>query len=289
MHYEGNMIRPPSEANSILLQVTVGCSHNKCTFCAAYKGERFKIKSDEIIKADIEFASKYCRQQKRLFLCDGDAMIISQKRLPGIFRDIREQLPWVNRVGVYANAKSLKRKSLAELKEMKELGLGIVYMGLESGDDETLAMVNKKGNSEDMIEQGQKVREAGIKLSITVLLGLAGPERSSIHAIETGRVLSAIDPQYVGALSLMLVPGTPLHDDWVSGKFTLIEPEQMLQELGLMISHTNLSRGLFFANHASNYLPIKARLPKDKEETLQMINAAVDGKIALKPEAFRGL
>lgn len=289
MHYEGNIIRPPSEANSILLQVTVGCSHNRCTFCAAYKGERFKIKSDDIIKADIDFAAKHCRQQKRVFLCDGDAMIISQKRLPGIFRDIRSQLPWVNRVGVYANAKSLKRKSLAELKELKELGLGIVYMGLESGDDQTLEMVDKKGTSEDMIEQGRKVRAAGIKLSITVLLGLAGPERSSIHAIETGRVLSAIDPQYVGALSLMLVPNTPLYDDWVAGRFTLIEPEQMFQELGLMISHTNLSRGLFFANHASNYLPIKARLPRDKEGTLQLINAAIEGKVALKPESFRGL
>ncbi len=289
MHYEGNIIRPPSEANSILLQVTVGCSHNRCTFCAAYKGERFKIKSDEIIMEDIAFASKHCRQQKRVFLCDGDAMIISQKRLPKIFRAIQENLPWVNRVGLYANAKSLKRKSLAELRELKELGLGIIYMGLESGDDETLGKVDKKGNAEDMIEQGKKVKAAGIKLSITVLLGLAGPERSLIHAVETGRVLSAIDPQYVGALSLMLVPNTPLYNDWTAGDFVLIEPELMLQELGVMISHTHLSRGLFFANHASNYLPIKARLPKDKEETLRLISAAADGKVALKPEAFRGL
>lgn len=289
MHYEGNIIRPPSEANSILLQVTVGCSHNRCTFCAAYKGERFKIKPDEIIQKDIEFAATHCRQQRRLFLCDGDAMIISQKRLPGIFRSIREKLPWVNRVGLYANAKSLKRKSLEELKELKELGLGIIYMGLESGDDETLLKVNKKGNSDDMIEQGKKVKAAGIKLSITVLLGLAGPEQSTVHAIETGRVLSAIDPDYVGALSLMLVPDTPLYNDWASDRFVLIEPEQMLQELGLIISHTNLTRGLFFANHASNYLPIKARLPRDKEQTLALINEAINGKIALKPEAYRGL
>ncbi|MFH2131850.1 MAG: radical SAM protein [bacterium] len=289
MHYEGNIIRPPSEANSILLQVTVGCSHNKCTFCAAYKGERFKIKSDETILADIDFASRYCRQQRRVFLCDGDAMIISQKRLPGIFSAIQEKLPWVSRVGLYANAKSLKRKSLEELKALKELGLGIVYMGLESGDDETLARVHKKGNAEEMIEQGRKVKEAGIKLSITVLLGLAGPDRSTIHALETGRVLSAINPEYVGALSLMLVPNTPLYDDWTAGDFILIEPEQMLQELGLMIAHTHLTRGLFFANHASNYLPIKARLPKDKEATLQLISSAMAGKVPLKPEAFRGL
>ncbi|MBU2515452.1 radical SAM protein [bacterium] len=289
MHYEGNIIRPPSEANSILLQVTVGCSHNKCTFCGAYKGERFKIKKDEIIMEDIAFAAKYCKQQRRVFLCDGDAMIISQKRLPNIFKEIKKQLPWVNRVGLYANAKSLKRKSLGELKELKALGLGIIYMGLESGDDITLEKVNKKGNSNDMIEQGLKVKAAGIKLSITVLLGLGGKERSFTHARETGRVLSAIDPEYVGALSLMLIPNTSLYDDWQAGRFELIDSKKMLEELGAMIAHTDLSQGQFFANHASNYLPIKARLPRDKEATIKLIEEAIAGKIPLKPEIYRAL
>ena len=138
MHYEGNIIRPPSEANSILLQVTVGCSHNKCTFCGAYKDKRFKIKSDAIIKEDIAFAAQYCKQQRRVFLCDGDALIIPQKRLLAILKEIEKQLPWVTRVGVYANAKGIKMKSLDELKELKVHGLGIAYMGLESGDDDTL-------------------------------------------------------------------------------------------------------------------------------------------------------
>ncbi len=289
MHYEGNIIRPPSEANSILLQVTVGCSHNKCTFCGAYKGERFKIKSDEIIAEDIDFASKYCRQQNRLFLCDGDAMIISQKRLPGIFQQINTKLPWVKRIGTYANAKSLKRKTLEELKEMREMGLGIIYMGLESGDDETLAHVQKKGTAEDMIEQGIKVRQAGIKLSITVLLGLAGKERSHVHAMETGRVLSAIDPEYVGALCLMLTPNTSLFYEHQSGEFDLIGSQEMMEELGIMIANTNLTRGLFFANHASNYLPIKARLPRDKEDVIKLISDAVAGNVPLKPEAHRAL
>ncbi len=289
MHYEGNMIRPPSEANSILLQVTVGCSHNKCTFCGAYKGERFKIKKDDIIMEDIAFASNYCKQQKRLFLCDGDAMIMKQERLVKILKEIKTQLPWVNRVGTYANAKSLKRKSFEEIQELKELGLGIIYMGLESGDDVTLEQVQKKGNANDMIEQGIKVRKAGIKLSITVLLGLAGKERSFIHARETGKVLSAIDPEYVGALSLMLTPNTPLFCDWQAGKFELIDSKEMLTELGAMIAHTDLSRGLFFANHASNYLPIKARLPKEKEETIRLIEEAIAGKIPLKPEIYRAL
>ena len=289
MHYEGNMIRPPSEANSILLQVTVGCSHNKCTFCGAYKGERFKIKPMEIISEDIDFAAQYCKLQKRIFLCDGDALIISQKKLPGLLREIKEKLPWVNRVGTYANAKSIKRKTLEELKELKELGLGIIYMGLESGDDETLSRVMKKSTAADMIEQGRKVKDAGIKLSITVLLGLAGPERSLIHARETGKVLSAIDPEYVGALSLMLTPNTPLYQAWQAGQFHMLDAKAMLTELGTMIAHTNLSRGLFFANHASNYLPIKARMPRDKEETLHLIEAAIAGKIPLKPESYRAL
>ena len=143
MHYEGNIIRPPSEADSILLQVTVGCSHNKCTFCGAYKGERFKIKPDAVIMADIAFAARYARRQRRVFLCDGDALIVPQQRLVKILTAIREQLPWVERVGVYANTKGLAMKSEAELAELVSLGLGIAYMGLESGDDETLAAVRR--------------------------------------------------------------------------------------------------------------------------------------------------
>ena len=289
MHYEGTIIRPPSEANSILLQVTVGCSRNKCTFCGTYTGERFRIKPDSIIMEDIAFAAQYAKRQRRVFLCDGDASIIPQKRLLKILQEIKKQLPWVTRIGAYANAKSLKMKTLDELKTLKEHGLGIVYMGLETGDDVTLKAINKGATSKSMIEMGKKAREAGFKLSITVLLGIAGRERSRIHAEETGRVLSAIDPDYVGALSLMLIPGTPLFDDHETGKFALIEPDEMLVELRTMIAGTNLTKGLFHANHASNYLPIKARLPKDKETTLNLIDQALDGRIALKPEYLRAL
>jgi len=289
MHYEGNIIRPPSEANSILLQVTVGCSRNKCTFCGSYMGERFKIKPDSIIMEDIAFASSYCKRQRRVFLCDGDALIVPQERLVRILIEIEKQLPWVTRVGVYANAKSLKMKTIDELKALKSHGLGIAYMGLETGDDTTLKKINKGASSETMIALGRKARDAGIKLSVTVLLGIAGRERSRIHAEETGRVLSAIDPEYVGALSLMLIPGTPLYKEYVSGSFPLIDPDEMLEELRTMIAATNLSKGLFHANHASNYLPIKARLPKDKMATLNLIDEALAGKIPLKPEWLRAL
>jgi radical SAM superfamily enzyme YgiQ (UPF0313 family) len=289
MHYEGNIIRPPSEANSILLQVTVGCSHNKCSFCGTYRGERFKIKPDDLIMQDVAFAAQYCRRQRRVFLCDGDALIIPQKRLLKILQAIRGQLPWVTRVGCYANAKSLNMKSAEELRQLHAEGLGIVYMGLESGDDETLNAINKRATAEQMIARGRKAKSAGLKLSVTVILGIAGRERSRIHAVATGRVLSAMDPDYVGALSLMLVPNTPLYEEFHAGRFPLLGPEEMLRELRAIFAHTDLSQGLFHANHASNYLPIRARLPKDKEAVLALIDQALNGKVALKPEWMRGL
>ncbi|MBF0102722.1 MAG: radical SAM protein [Desulfobacterales bacterium] len=289
MHYEGIVIRPPSESQSILLQATLGCSHNKCTFCGTYKGQRFKIKSDEIINADIDFASQYGRRQNRLFICDGDALIIPQPRLLSILKQIQKKLPWIERVGSYANTKSLSLKTDDELKELKEHGLDILYMGLESGDDITLERIHKGADAQKMIAMGKKARNSGMKLSVTVLLGIAGQERSDVHARETGRVLSEIDPEYVGALSLMLIPGTPLYTDYESGKFVLLNAEQMLRELKTMIVHTELSNGRFHANHASNYLPIKATFPKDKPKTIESIDKALKGQIALKPEFLRAL
>ncbi|MBT8338917.1 MAG: radical SAM protein [Desulfatitalea sp.] len=289
MHYEGNIIRPPSEADAILLQVTVGCSHNKCTFCGTYRGERFKIKSDDIIMQDIAFAAEYCKRQRRVFLCDGDALIIPQKRLLKLLQEIKTHLPWVTRVGAYANTKSLDMKSDSELKILRDHGLGILYMGLESGDDETLRAINKGADAQRMIAIGRKAKASGFKLSITVILGIAGRQRSQVHAEATGRVLTAIDPDYVGALSLMLVPNTPLYRDYREGRFQLIEADEMLRELRTLFANTHLTQGLFHANHASNYLPIRARLPKDRESVLALIDEALAGKVALKPEWQRGL
>lgn len=289
MHYQGNIIRPPSEAYSILLQITTGCSHNKCTFCGTYKGKRFSIKDDKIIMADIDFAAQHCRRQDRLFLCDGDALILPQERLLAILAAIRTKLPWVTRIGTYANAKSIYMKSPEQLRELHANGLGLAYMGLESGDDITLKAIIKGADSQRMIDVGVKLRASGIKLSITVLLGIGGRERSHIHARETGRVLSAIDPEYVGALSLMLTPGTAILAAADRGEFTLPTSTEMLEELSIMIGATNLTNGYFHANHASNYLPIKAKLPQDKAATLQLIAQALAGKISLKPEYMRAL
>ena len=289
MHYEGTCIRPPSEAFNILLQVTLGCSHNKCTFCGTYKDKRFRIKDDKIILSDILFASRYMKRQDRVFLMDGDALIIPQKRLTWILDRIKEHLPWVRRVGAYANAKSIKMKSLEELVALKQRGLGILYLGVESGDEETLKKVCKGTSGQHLIKMGRKVREAGIKLSVTVLLGIAGRERSIEHARATGELLSAMDPNYVGALTVMLIPGTPLYEEYRKGEFQLLDEREVLMELREMIARTNLSRGLFFSNHASNYLPIKARLPKGKQEALDIIDAALRGDIGLRPEWMRGL
>ena len=192
-------------------------------------------------------------------------------------------------MGSYANAKSLKMKSIQELKDLNTSGLGILYMGLETGDDVTLEAINKGASSRLMIDMGRKAKAAGFKLSVTVLLGIAGRERSRIHARETGRVLTAIDPDYIGALSLMLIPGTPLHNDYQAGRFPLVDAREMLSELRTMFAETRLSKGLFHANHASNYLPIKARLPRDRESVLALIDKALAGEVGLKPEWQRAL
>ena len=289
MHYEGNCIRPPSEAFSILLQVTVGCSHNKCTFCGTYTDKRFRIKDDNMILGDILFASKYMKRQDRVFLMDGDALIIPQKRLMWILDRIKEHLPWVRRVGAYANAKSIKMKTPEQLKDLKKNGLGILYLGVETGDEELLKQIRKGSSPQHLINMGRKVREAGIKLSVTVLLGIAGRKRSLEHAKATGELLSGMDPNYVGALTVMLIPGTPLHEEFQNGTFEVPTEKELLLELREMIAHTNLSRGLFFSNHASNYLPIKARLPKGKQVALDQIDSALKGDIGLRPEWMRAL
>lgn len=289
MHYQGTVYRPPSEANSILLQVTTGCSHNKCTFCGMYKGQRFTITPEEIVFADIDYAARHFSHARRLFLCDGDALILPYPRLLAILERIQSRLPRITRVGIYANSKSLQSKTVEELTELRRLGLGIAYLGLESGDDLTLTGINKGSTSQQMIEMGKKAKLAGIQLSVTVLLGIAGPERSEIHALETGRVLSAIDPEYVGALSLMIEPGTVIHSEVEAGRFALPEPLAILRELRTLIAATTLSNGLFHANHASNYLPVRAKLPEEKSATLALIDQALAGNLTLRPEFLRAL
>jgi len=289
MHYEGNCIRPPSEADSILLQATVGCSHNRCTFCGTYRDVRFRIKDDGVILSDLRYAARRMAHRDRLFIMDGDALIMPQKRLLWLLEQIREHLPQVKRVGAYANVKSIRKKSLEELKELRRHNLSILYYGVETGDDEVRAAIQKGSDGATCIEMGRRLKEAGIQVWVTVLLGIAGREKSLRHARATGELLSAMDPDFVGALTVMLIPGTPLHRDFRNGTFKLPSQRELLTELREMITYTNLTRGYFFSNHASNYLPIKAKLPSGKQKALDLISAALEGEIRLKPEWMRAL
>jgi radical SAM superfamily enzyme YgiQ (UPF0313 family) len=287
MHYEGDCIRPPPEAGSILLQVTLGCSHNKCTFCGTFKGKRFGIKSDDIILGDILFASKYLKAQDRIFLMDGDALIIPQKRLMWILEKIREHLPWVKEVAAYANTKSIRMKSPRQLIELHENGLDMLYLGVETGDDDIRLKVKKGSTAAHCLEMARKAKDAGIRLTITVLLGIGGKEKSLDHARSTGDLISTIDPDYVSALTLILVPGTSLRDEWQRGEFELPDERGFLAEMREMLDRTNITNGIFSSRHASNYLPIRVRLPADKKAALDLIDAALRGEVGLRPEQGR--
>lgn len=290
MRYEGIVIRPPSEAGSLIIQVTLGCSHNRCTFCPTYKGKRFRIRSLEEIREDLDGARRY-RGVKRVFLADGDALIIPQRMLVPIVAEINAAFPGVERIGVYGNAKSILRKSPDELRQLKELGLGIVYLGLESGDPQVLDEIGKGAGVADMIEAARRIKGSGILLSVTVLVGIAGRQRSVLHAERTGKVLTEMNPDYIGALTVMVVPGTPLAERQERGEFILPDTRELLAELGVILAHTDVTDCLFTSNHASNYLPLRIRLPREKEQALSIIQDVLSQNRTdlLRPEHLRGL
>ncbi len=291
MKYEGDIIRPPSEAYSLLLQVTVGCSHNRCTFCPSFKGKRFRIKGFDEIVEDLDYAARRFRRVERLFLCDGDALIIPQKRLIDILDAIRARLPGVVRIGTYANAKSIRKKSVEELRELKERGLGIVYLGIESGNEQILVNIRKGTTVARIVEAARRVKEAGITLSVTVLLGIGGVAMSREHARDTARILTEVDPDYAGVLTVMIVPGTPLYEQARTGAFVLPGTFELLEELGVIVAESRFTDCFFTANHASNYLPIRARMPQDREKVLRLIGDVLRRKdvAMLRPESIRGL
>ncbi|UZP68871.1 radical SAM protein [Desulfovibrio mangrovi] len=289
MHYEGDIIRPPSEIDSILLQVATGCPHNNCTFCGAYQDKTFRIKDDAVIDADILWAAEHLKGMRRLFLCDGDCLALPQHRLVALLQSIRQHLPQVTRVGTYGSAMSIARKTDDELAVLRSLGLSFVYMGVESGDDDVLRRVNKRVSSAQLIEQAARVTAAGMKLNVTVIVGLGGVEGSMRHARETGRVLSAMSPDFIGVLSLMLLPDTPLHGEYKRGEFSMPDACGLLRELRELLACTDIRSGIFLTNHASNHLPMRVRLPKDKDVALEKLDAAIGGYVPIKSEWMRAL
>jgi radical SAM superfamily enzyme YgiQ (UPF0313 family) len=284
------IIRPPSEAYSLLLQVTVGCSHNRCTFCGTYRQKKFRIKPVERIEKDLKEV-RTCGPVEKLFLCDGDALIIPQPRLEEILLIIKRYLPMLERIGSYANTKSILRKSVDDLKKLKELGLKIIYLGVETGNAELLKKIDKGATREQMIEAAKRIKAAGIELSVTVILGIGGIEKSVEHAMDTASLLADMDPDYVGALTLMLVPQTELYEDYMAGRLVLPDKIGFIRELYLMIANSNFTDCYFTSNHASNYLPIKARLPGQKEIIMKMIGSVIEEKDVsrMRPEYLRGL
>ncbi len=289
LHHVGSCIRPPSEYNAILLQATLGCSHSKCTFCGAYKDKRFAIKERKYLEGDLAFAAKYCRHQDRVFVMDGDAFVMPMKDWTWLLGEIKDKLPWVNRVTSYANLKSIKMKSDEDLAKLHDMGIKAVFLGLESGHAQVREDIRKGGTPEELIYHCQRLRKSGIKLVTIVLMGLGQTELSLEHARETGKALTAIDPEAVSVLSLIPMPNTPLGEAFDKGEFKVPDDIGMIAELRELVKHTDLSRGAFRSVHASNYLSIDARLPQDKEQVLKTLDDALAGNIGLKPEWMRGL
>ena len=289
LHHVGNCIRPPSEANAILLQATLGCSHSKCTFCGAYTDKKFAIKDRKHLEADFEYAKRFCQHQDRVFVMDGDALVMPMENWKWLLKNIHEKLPWVKRITCYANLKSIKLKTDDELAYLHENGLKAVFLGLESGHAQVRKDIQKGGSPEELIARCQRLRKSGIRLVTIVLLGLGQIELSLAHARETGLALTAIDPEAVSALSLMPLPNTPLGKAFEKGEYKIPDALGMISELRELVDHTNLTRGAFRSVHASNYLSIDARFPQDKPAVLKTLDHALAGHIDLKPEWMRGL
>ena len=303
------IIRPPSEWNSYYLPLTSGCSNNTCTFCDYY-GSKLGIREVSEVKKEVDALALYAQHGiclpdipsiayavartwdgGKVFFQDGDALVYPFPKLKESLEYLNEKFPHLERVGIYATAQDVLRRSMEELKSLRELKLGIAYMGVESGDDEVLRKVEKGADYHQMVEAGRKLKEAGITSSVTVILGLAGVEGSEKHALETAKILSDIDSDYAGALTLTLVPGTPLYGEYRRGDFHPISPFQSLEELKMIIENSNFTDCFFSSMHASNYFSVRGRLPYDKERMIKELKdiLAKEDPSLLRPEFLRGL
>lgn len=287
--YDYPLYRPPSEAYSLIIQATLGCSQNKCTFCSMYKSKKFTIKPLEQIKKEIDFFRRYVKKAERIFLADGDALIMPMKILKEIFIYINEKFPEAERISLYGSPKSILLKTPEELLELKNLGLGLIYLGVESGSDKILSSVKKGVSREEIIAAGKKVKKVGIPLSVTAIAGLGGKENSIEHAVETASLISEINPDYFGVLTLMLEEGTELLEEYKKGNFIPLSSSEILEETKLMIKNINVKeKCIFRSNHASNYVSLKGTLPYEKENILKTINSALENN-EIKSEFLRRL
>lgn len=288
MRYEGRVFRPPSEAYSLIVQVTVGCSHNKCTFCDMYKEKRFHLRKLEDVLEDFNIARRQYRYIERVFLADGDALIRKTEDLAVILKHIRKIIPECRRVTSYGSPKSILTKSPEDLALLHSLGLEMIYLGLESGNEQVLKHINKGVTVEDIVRAGQMVKDAGMKLSVTAISGLGGTEMWKEHAIDTAKAFSRMKPDYIGLLTLMFEGDVPLRRECEVGKFHLLTAPQVAKETLLLLEHIDSEGSVFRSNHASNYLTLKGTLNRDREAMCEQIRTALE-RGGYKKEYFRAL
>jgi len=283
------IIRPPSEAYSFLLQITVGCSSNTCSFCGAYYNKLFRIKDINEIFVDIEKGASLYPEKRKVFLLDGDALQCETDKLLAILDKINFEFPRLTRVSSYANGYNISVKDNKELKELAQNKLKFIYMGLESGSQKVLDLCKKKSGVEEMIESVKRSAQVGIKSSVIVLLGLGGKRFSDIHVKETIKALNKMQPRYLSFLTLMLIPGTELFEQAEKGEFESLTPKEILSESYRIIKGLDLKGTIFRSDHASNYLTLEGRFPQGKPKFLKTIEKAMNGKLKLNPESLRGL
>ena len=289
MRYYGSVYRPPSEARSLIVQVTYGCSHNTCAFCSMYKEKRFSVRPLEEVLEDFQMARQVYRRVEKVFLADGDALVRKAAELYTILDTVRELFPECRQVTSYASPASIRIRTEEELRALREKGLTMVYMGLESGSDQVLTLMHKGHPASEIIEMGQKVRNCGIALSVTAITGLGGQPLLERHALDTAAAFNAMNPEYIGLLTLMVEPETPLYD-WVrGGTFQLLTQSQVLEETRLLVEQLDSPGSVFRMNHASNYLVLRGTLNQDKAAMLAEIQRAERDLTRLRPESWRGL
>ena len=279
MRYEGTIYRPPSEAESLLIQATIGCPHNKCRFCSMYKDTRFKLRTVEDIKEDLTMACDYYRDHlaavRSIFFPDGNTIILKTDQLVEIFEHAHQLFPWLERITVYGSAKYAGKKKAEDYRRLREAGLSRIHMGMESGDDAVLELLGKGTNSDEIIRAGTGIRAADIQLSEYYLVGAGGLQYTSQHAQNSARVLNEIGPNFVRLRTLTLVPGTELYDDYCQGKFQILSPHQALEEIGLLVAQLHHPDIVVLSDHVSNYWNINGHIPEDREPMLHEIQRAL--------------
>ncbi len=290
MRYEGNIYRPPSEAYSLIIQVTIGCAHNTCTFCSMFKDKRFRVRNVQEVLEDLRAARKAYRQVGKIFLADGDALVLTNAKLMVILKEIRELFPECERVGIYGTPQDVNHKTLEELEELRDAGLGIIYIGAESGNDQVLKNIKKGVTREEIIRAIRKIEEAGIRASVTFISGLGGKALWREHAIDCGTMISECQPSFVGLLTLMVEPTAPLYEEIMEGRFRKLTPEEVVAETALLLQNVRVEKTCVFrSNHASNYVSLRGNLPEDRERMLSQLTAAMENRGMLKDERFRAL